>query len=136
MAKQTVGIGTLANDGTGDPLRTAMDKVNDNFDELYTATTNTQTSSYSLLLADNGKIVIVTTSGASTLTVPAYATEAFPIGAYVVVVQGGAGQVTITAAGGVTINSQDSLLALTGQYAVCTLVKTATNVWLLTGSLE
>jgi len=35
MAKQTIGIGTVANDGTGDPLRTAMDKINDNFTELY-----------------------------------------------------------------------------------------------------
>ena len=36
MAKQTVGIGSVANDGTGDPLRTAFDKLNDNFDEVYT----------------------------------------------------------------------------------------------------
>lgn len=35
MGKQTVNIGTTANDGTGDALRTAFDKVNDNFDELY-----------------------------------------------------------------------------------------------------
>ena len=35
MAKQTVNIGTAPNDGTGDPLRTAFDKCNDNFDELY-----------------------------------------------------------------------------------------------------
>ena len=35
MAKQTIGIGSSANDGTGDPLRTAFDKANDNFDELY-----------------------------------------------------------------------------------------------------
>ena len=35
MAKQTINIGTTANDGTGDPLRTAFDKVNDNFDEVY-----------------------------------------------------------------------------------------------------
>jgi len=35
MAKQTINIGTSANDGTGDPLRTAMDKTNDNFTELY-----------------------------------------------------------------------------------------------------
>ena len=35
MAKQTINIGTSANDGTGDPLRTAMDKSNDNFTELY-----------------------------------------------------------------------------------------------------
>ena len=36
MAKQTINIGTTANDGTGDPIRTAFDKVNDNFTELYT----------------------------------------------------------------------------------------------------
>jgi hypothetical protein len=34
--KQVIGIGTTANDGTGDPIRTAFDKVNDNFTELYT----------------------------------------------------------------------------------------------------
>ena len=35
MAKQVVNLGTSANKGDGDPLRTAFDKVNDNFDELY-----------------------------------------------------------------------------------------------------
>jgi len=35
MAKQVINIGTTANDGTGDPLRTAFDKVNDNTTELY-----------------------------------------------------------------------------------------------------
>jgi hypothetical protein len=37
VAKQTINLGTSANKGDGDPLRTAFDKVNDNFDELYTA---------------------------------------------------------------------------------------------------
>ena len=36
MAKQVINIGTTANDGTGDPIRDAFDKVNDNFTELYT----------------------------------------------------------------------------------------------------
>lgn len=35
MAKQVIGIGTAPDDGTGDPLRTAFGKVNDNFTELY-----------------------------------------------------------------------------------------------------
>jgi hypothetical protein len=35
MAQQTLNIGATANDGTGDTLRAAMDKVNDNFDEIY-----------------------------------------------------------------------------------------------------
>jgi hypothetical protein len=37
MAQQTIGIGSVANDGFGDPLRTGGDKINDNFTELYTA---------------------------------------------------------------------------------------------------
>ena len=37
MAQQTINIGSSANDGTGDPLRTAFDKINDNFSELYGA---------------------------------------------------------------------------------------------------
>jgi len=35
MAKQVINIGTTANDGTGDPLRTAFNKSNQNFTELY-----------------------------------------------------------------------------------------------------
>ncbi len=35
MAKQTINIGSSANDGTGDPLRTAFTKINENFTELY-----------------------------------------------------------------------------------------------------
>jgi hypothetical protein len=35
MAKQTINIGQTANDRSGDPLRTAFSKVNDNFTELY-----------------------------------------------------------------------------------------------------
>ena len=38
MAKQTINIGSAANDGTGDPLRTAFSKANDNFGELYAVT--------------------------------------------------------------------------------------------------
>lgn len=38
MAKQVIGIGASANDNTGDPLRTAFDKCNDNFTELYDRT--------------------------------------------------------------------------------------------------
>ena len=43
MAKQSVGIGSSANDGTGDTLRDGAIKVNANFDELYTALGNDTT---------------------------------------------------------------------------------------------
>ena len=34
MTKQSLNIGTTANDNTGDTLRVGGDKINDNFDEL------------------------------------------------------------------------------------------------------
>ena len=64
MAKQAINIGTTANDGTGDPIRSAFDKVNDNEDELYeganiTATaplakTSVADTSVTLSIADDG----------------------------------------------------------------------------------
>tara|TARA_B100001250_G_scaffold318303_1_gene280951 strand:+ start:48885 stop:50111 length:1227 start_codon:yes stop_codon:yes gene_type:complete len=40
MAKQTLGLGSAANDNTGDTLRAGGDKINDNFSEVYTALGN------------------------------------------------------------------------------------------------
>ena len=36
MAYQSIGLGSAADDGTGDTLRVGADKVNDNFVEIYT----------------------------------------------------------------------------------------------------
>ena len=41
MARQVIDIGASANDGTGDGIRTAFDKCNDNFGELYTRVRDT-----------------------------------------------------------------------------------------------
>ena len=54
MAQQTINIGSAANDGTGDPLRTAFDKINDNFSEVYTELGGTSLSS----LAFSGTAII------------------------------------------------------------------------------
>ena len=43
MARQPIDIGTIANDGTGDKLRTAFNKVNQNFGEVYANGANTDT---------------------------------------------------------------------------------------------
>ena len=40
MAQQNINIGSSAGDGTGDELRIAFDKVNDNFTELYATAEN------------------------------------------------------------------------------------------------
>lgn len=64
MAKQTVGIGSSANDGTGDPLRTAFDKVNDNFDEVYgnNFVTNARLNNGSVNMDKLSTTVVVTES--------------------------------------------------------------------------
>jgi len=36
MSQQTINIGAVANDGSGDQLRDAFDKINDNTTEVYT----------------------------------------------------------------------------------------------------
>lgn len=150
MSKQVINHGTVAGDGTGESIFNAFDKCNDNFTELYAAdvtltsavdaleivTENAQIISYTLMLADNLKLVTVTNANACTLTVPPNSSVAFPVGATIAVCQGGAGKVTITAGAGVTINSVDAALGLTGQWATCSLIKTATDTWLCTGSLE
>ena len=35
MAQKSINIGSTANDGTGETVRSAFDKTNDNFTELY-----------------------------------------------------------------------------------------------------
>jgi hypothetical protein len=63
MAKQVINIGTVANDGTGDPLRSAFDKVNDNFTELY----NDDAGDVNSVSAGTG-ISVDQTTGAVTVT--------------------------------------------------------------------
>jgi len=51
MARQNINVGAVANDGTGDPLRTAMIKANDNFIELYSGKDAVTVANYAALPA-------------------------------------------------------------------------------------
>lgn len=86
-------------------------------------------------LTDIGSYVRTTSGSAVTITVPANSSVAFPTGTEIVVFQAGAGQVTFSAAGGVTINSKDSNLKITGQYSSATLKKIGTDEWDMIGDL-
>ena len=66
MAYQAIGIGSSANDGTGDTLRVGADKVNDNFVELYTKLGNGSTLSN--LTFPTGTDTIVGRATTDTLT--------------------------------------------------------------------
>ena len=97
-------------------------------------TLNAQTgTTYTLLLIDDSKVVTLSNASAITLTIPTNASVAFPIGSQVNIVQLGAGQVTVAGAG-VTIRSQGSKLKLNGQYAAASLLKIATDEWVLIGN--
>lgn len=99
-------------------------------------TTADTTTAYTLVLGDAGKYVTLSNAASITLTIPTNASVAFDVGTVVNVVQLGAGQVTIAGAGGVTVNSEGSKLKLKGQYAVASLLKTATNTWVALGNLS
>lgn len=100
-----------------------------------TLSINAQTASYTLVLGDAGKIVSISNASANTLTVPTNASVAFAVGTTLLVRQAGAGQTTVAAASGVTVNSRGSALKLAGQYAYATLVKVATDTWELSGDI-
>lgn len=93
-------------------------------------------TTYTLALADGGGMVTLTNASPVTVTVPPNSTTAFPIGTQILLVQEGAGLVTVSAGAGVTINSSGSALSLGGQYSSGTLIKRATDTWLLIGDLQ
>ena len=79
MAYQAIGIGSSANDGTGDTLRIGADKVNDNFVEVYTklgngsvltsdtVTLNTATQTLTNKTLTSPNISVISNSGNLTL---------------------------------------------------------------------
>jgi len=93
---------------------------------------NAQTgTTYTLLAADNGKIVTLTNAAAITLTVP----TGLDVGFSCALIQGGAGQVTITP-DSTTVNSFGGALKIAGQHASATLFSTASNVFSASGNLS
>ncbi|HET6916166.1 MAG TPA: hypothetical protein VFH56_08760 [Acidimicrobiales bacterium] len=92
-------------------------------------------TTYTLTLTDQGKCVICSNAAAITLTIPRNATVAFPVGAAIVVRQGGAGQVTIQGDGVSTVANPYSSFATYGQNAEVKLVKIATDSWGLNGEV-
>lgn len=101
-----------------------------------TSTLNAQTASYTLVLGDAGKTITMSVAGANNLTVPLNSSVAFAIGTMINVIQIGAGQTTLVATGGVTINSKSANLKLSGQYSGVSLYKRDTNTWVAVGDLS
>jgi hypothetical protein len=97
-------------------------------------TLNAQTgTTYTPVLADNGKLVTLSNASAITLTVPTNASVAYATGAQINIQAIGAGQVTVVGDTGVTVNGTGT--ALRAQWSAATLVKLGTDSWTLIGDL-
>lgn len=96
---------------------------------------NAQTgTTYTPVLADNGKIIELSNTAAITVTVPTNASVAYPIGTQIQLLQTNSGQVTVQGDTGVTVNANPGL-KIRGQWSAATLVKRATNTWVLLGDI-
>lgn len=103
--------------------------------KLADISTSAQTASYTLVLADKAKIVEMSVGSANNLTVPPNSSVAFPVGSQINILQTGTGQTTVVAGVGVTVNATPGL-KLRAQWSYATLIKRATDTWVLVGDIS
>ena len=134
-AGTNLGLGTAATKtvGTADTNIIAVSSgtvdLGGNKLEDFDASINDQTgTAYTLLVGDNGKVVVLNNGSAVTVTVPSGLGAGFNCS----FVQKGAGQVTFSASG-TTINNRQSHTKINGQFGVASLVSYADNVFVLAG---
>ena len=119
LVKGDVGLGNVDNTSDANkPVSTATQTALDTKTNKL-ITTNRQTASYTLVLADADKLVEMNVATANDLTVPA---SVFSAGTQILLAQYGAGQTTIVAGSGVTIRSNGGKLKLNVQYSGATLI--------------
>lgn len=101
---------------------------------------NAQTgTTYTTVLADNGKLVTLSNASAIAVTIPPNSSVAYPVGAQINMAQLGAGQVTVSGGSGVTVVSTGATAAspkARAQYSTLTAVQTSTDNWLLMGDIS
>jgi hypothetical protein len=101
---------------------------------------NAQTgTTYTTVLADNGKLTTLTNASAIAVTIPPNSSAAYPVGAQINMAQLGAGQVTVSGGSGVTIVSTGATSTAPKarvQYSTLTAVQTSTDNWLVMGDIS
>lgn len=95
---------------------------------------NNQSASYIAALADRGRLVRITTAGASTFTIPAVGSIPFPLGSILQVAQQFTGQITITAGAGVTLRAPHGAKTSV-QYAIASAILVQSDEWYVTGDV-
>lgn len=114
-------------DIVSDPEFIAIDVPNDQ-----TGTT------YTLVLTDKDKKTVwMNNASANTLTIPTNASVAFPTNTTILVMMEGAGTTTIEGDTGVTVNgTSGGSVDINNQYQGATLVKRATDTWIVSGDIS
>lgn len=72
MTQQIINVGAVANDGTGTPLRTAFEYINDNFDELYAnigVASNISNGTSTVRVVSSGGNIVTSVGGTSNVVV-------------------------------------------------------------------
>ena len=120
----------------------AIRTVGNGFDDaLAKLTINSQTATYTVVLADNkNTLVTMNVATANDFLIPTNASVAFPIGSVINVVQTGVGKTTIEAVtpGTTTISSTGATAAapeLRAQFSAASCVKIATDSWIILGDI-
>lgn len=100
---------------------------------------NAQTgTTYTFVLADNGRFVTASNASAITVTIPPNSSVAYATGAQINIIQKGAGQVTFAQGAGVTIRSTGATATapkLRAQYSSATAVYEGSDVWYVIGDI-
>lgn len=107
-------------------------------------TSGTSGSNYLTVGATSGTVNLTldavntfyTATGTTTFVIPTNASVAFPTGSQIVFTRGGTGEVGVTGAVGVTINSSNNYRNLKNQYSGASVVKTDTDSWYMFGELK
>ena len=101
---------------------------------------NAQTgTTYTTVLADNGKLVTLSNAASIAVTIPPYSSVAYPTGAQLNLAQTGAGQVTVSGGSGVTVTSTGATASqpkARAQYSTMTAIQTSQDNWLVMGDIS
>jgi len=123
----TLGNSAISDDGTTVSLASTRTLTGAN------AAVNAQTvTTYSLVQGDNGRVITMNNASAITLTIPTSLTAGFNC----MIVQYGAGTVTIVGASGVTVVNRSNYNKTGGQYAIVTIVSPVANTFITGGDMQ
>lgn len=91
-------------------------------------------TAYTPVLTDEGKLITLSNASPITVTLPQNSVLAFPVGGSIDFVGIGTGLVTFAAGSGATVNGTPTLVTR-AQWSTVTVIKRATNTWLVVGDL-